>query len=131
MLTTEELLIPRWKVIDKWPGIEHTNCRVGDIITDNGRTAATNQDGVPQFIFKWGDYPNLFQPLQWYEERKPEDMPGYVRSEENVYKIANYDFKNNTITLEGGAPCTLTSFLRYRLPITESDYLTYKQQSNG
>lgn len=140
MLTTEELLIPRWKVIAGWPGIENHNCKVGDIIADDGRTAAKNQDDIPQFIVKWNDYPNLFQPLQWWEGREPEDMPEYTKMVYNggikfVQKVERWEGFNCA-----GQPLyrylnrvgQLSTFCVDELePATEQEYLTYKQQNNG
>lgn len=81
-----ELLKPRVKVIADWPG-NHT-LFVGDILTiyDDGKNA-------PLFVSSNGDkygltfdpksYPHLFREMQWHEQRKPEEMPEYVKFNED------------------------------------------------
>lgn len=37
-------------------------------------------------------YPNIFKELQWWEDRKPEDLPKYVKDlHGEIYKIKKYD----------------------------------------
>lgn len=73
-MTKEELLQPRYKVIATWP--LNDLHKVGDIIH--------NPIKPYWFINSQGetnpeDYPHLFKKLSWYEDRKPEDMPEYVK----------------------------------------------------
>lgn len=63
-MTREELIAPRWKQVFSWPYMGE-NYKVGKI---------HQEDGI---VTK---YPHLFQKLEWYEDRKPEDMPQYIKS---------------------------------------------------
>lgn len=79
-MTPEELLIPRFKCIAPLPfQPEKDMYNVGDIFTDNGKTVVKNQNGDPVYPVVWQEYPHLFKPLQWYEDRRLEEMPVYVK----------------------------------------------------
>jgi hypothetical protein len=83
-MTTEELLRPRYKVIATWPDMGNTQNHVGQIIT----LIKTKKDEWARITFKvtyyeqfFKEYPHLFKPLQWWEDRKPEEVEGkYIRS---------------------------------------------------
>jgi hypothetical protein len=77
--SVEDLLIDRYKVIAPWPEMERWLARVGDILTDNGKTAVKNQDGDAVPVFEWETFPHLFKKLEWYEDREPSEMPQYVK----------------------------------------------------
>ncbi len=66
-LTKEELMKPRFKVISDYP---KTPFEIGEILQYNN-----NEVGAIQYR---NDYPAIFQPLQWWEERTVEEMPEYV-----------------------------------------------------
>lgn len=81
-----DLLAPRFKVIDKYPGMEVEPFHLGQIIT----LTMHESDGwihipvkhIPGSYMRIGFFtnsPNLFQPLHWADERKIEDMPEYVK----------------------------------------------------
>lgn len=90
MLTKEQLLQTRYKVTGPFP---HMNCKVGDILDFSDgysskqitRTPHDDPWGETNFAthgfdqFELQEYPNLFQPLPWYSDRKPEDMPEYLK----------------------------------------------------
>ena len=77
-MTTEEPLSSRWKVIADYP---KSVFNVGDILINNSI--------YPQEYISWEDYgkdvycpndfPDIFQKLEWWEERSIEDMPEYVK----------------------------------------------------
>lgn len=74
-MTPQELLKPRYEVIADFP--KNWN-KVGDIIEYS--------IGQPQILYLNGkdtvpieNYPHLFKRLEWWEERRPEDMPEYVK----------------------------------------------------
>lgn len=67
-MTNEEFLIPRFRVIADYPG---NTLSVGKIIA--GTLA-------PKELADWMEkYPHLFRKLEWYEGRKEEDMPTYIK----------------------------------------------------
>lgn len=80
-MTTEHLLIKRYKCIAPIPFQPFPDMyNVGDIFTDNGKTAVLNQKGDPVCVVEWDKYTHLFQPLPWYAEREVSDMPKYVKT---------------------------------------------------
>ena len=85
-MTNEELMQPRFKVIAIYPQM---NFKVGDILTTSKQIP---QDSIGIFIdhvteYAWvytpNDYPHLFKKLEWWEGRKEEDMPKYIKFEWN------------------------------------------------
>jgi len=64
MLSTIELMIPRFKVISDFPG---NFIPVGSIITD---------ESMADYYRK---YPSNFEELSWYDDRDKEDYPPYLK----------------------------------------------------
>lgn len=91
-MNTEELLVPRYKVIADY---FYNPYKVGDIITvmydDRSVHLTTTRyrdefgEMVGQQNYMHPDelkkFPHLFKKLEWWEERKPEEMPTYVKWE--------------------------------------------------
>jgi len=83
-MTKEELLKPRYKVIALFPLCD---LKLGDIISFEtphvpvASYCALNGNqikyAVPEETIK--DYPHLFKPLQWWEDRNLADLPEYVK----------------------------------------------------
>lgn len=142
-LTKEALLIPRYKVIALWPRCEYS---IGDVIVLTkymGINACISTEG--QFI-EWEsffkEYPHLFKPLEWWEERAIEDMPEYIVftkdymafKQGSVYKHHHWMHDNSTpfcIGFETGPgeyekyavpPCAQL------MPATEQEYKNYINQ---
>lgn len=68
--TIDHLLTPRFEVIADYPG---TMRNIGSVI-DSDYTFLTHSDkGYP------AQFPHLFRPLQWWEKRSAEDMPKYLK----------------------------------------------------
>lgn len=86
-MTTEELLKPRVKCIS--PTNEHypnSPFTVGDILEQvHPELSSSNpykgnwEYGKNKEIYHPEKFPHLFKKLEWWEDRKPEDMPEYVR----------------------------------------------------
>ena len=75
-MNAKDLLIPRYEVIALYPACNgHGLYSVGTILTDNGKTAVTDQDGKAVAPIDFEFYPHLFRKLNWWEHRKIEDMP--------------------------------------------------------
>jgi hypothetical protein len=67
-MTPEELLRPRYKVIAEFPRIEDfEGCEIDNIII------TLSEDNL------YEKYPHLFKKLGWWEDRKEEDMPMYLK----------------------------------------------------
>ncbi len=75
-MSNEDLLNPRYKVIADYPRSEHyENVKVGEVI-DAWKPNKVIQRNFTDFYDK---FPHLFQKLEWWEERKIEDMPMYLK----------------------------------------------------
>lgn len=70
-LTPEELMQPRYEVIADYPGSFEA---VGEVITitENILTVSAQQR------LRYDKYPGIYRRLDWWEHRKPEEMPEYV-----------------------------------------------------
>lgn len=116
MLTTEELLKPR--VIADYPKSIY---EVGTIIN----AGTTSEDCI--YCDREGPrmrhYPHLFQPLPWYKERPPEDMPEYVKHENGgVFKVVEH--------CVGGCSLEGSYYAVYKnlQPASREEYEAYHQQ---
>lgn len=91
MLTIEELLKVRYKQIADYPeALFHE----GDIIKVSELVANHRylKDSVKHiYDEKFLDqYPHLFKKLQWWQERKIEDLPEYIMIENEGSKLVSY-----------------------------------------
>ena len=129
-MTVEELMKPRYKVIADYP-----KCPFGDvgrvIELKNGKYEWAEYDGMyseNESFFQ--EYPHLFKPLKWWEDRKPEDMPEYVKLKPEyggrVYKLSeakesyggkafmfDYPITEHWIDLSQCIPATETEYTQY------------------
>jgi hypothetical protein len=132
--SVEELLIPRYKVIAPWPEMERWLARVGDILTDNGKTAVKNQNGDLVPAFEWETFPHLFRKLHWWEEREESEMPEHVRpknpeeyQEQFGEVVLHVDKRTSGLHQFHATNLFQLASMRWSewLPATESDYLDY------
>lgn len=106
-MTLIELLSPRYKVIAPWPGMDAEPFHLGQVVTLQRHVI---EDGhiwihmpikhMPNSYMRqefFDNFSHLFKKLEWWEDRKPEDMQGlYIRSTANnasnggVFKIKNH-----------------------------------------
>jgi hypothetical protein len=124
-MTVEELLIPRFKVIADYPTMDRNgNYMVGDILTDNGKTAVLKQNGDAVFVCEWKKYPHLFKKLEWWEERNIEDMPKYILGQNR----GDWHYVKTAVWIMGGSsyPETtvdgITYYAPYATPLTEEEF---------
>lgn len=84
-MTKEELLKPRYEVIADYP--DYTGSKYihkkGDIIVfdDDNNVILWKEPGSDGTQCDHGhfmNYPNIFGLLEWWEQRKPEEMPEYL-----------------------------------------------------
>lgn len=136
-MTPDELLNPRYKVIADYP---NSRFKIGDILfkyrypsSPSMYTYVTNPEiplkGTslsPEYVEKMN---HLFKPLQWWEERKAEDMPAYVKCLKSpdqiiepgsVLKVAWNDHGGK---VEKGP--WIFPYTNCYEPATEEDYTTY------
>ena len=137
-MKVEELLMPRIEVIADYPSSPYYVGEIKDRLGDN--VAA-----------HFAKYPHLFRKLNWWEERKVEDMPEYVKVIANgcsfnagtILKANNwgvYPDEGNNFGNEGDYYCLLITTeessthdkgeevkmnMRNVLPATEQEYNDY------
>ena len=137
VMTVEELLMPRYKVIADYPGMDDSY-EIGEVLK-------------PAYTGIVDAYPHLFRKLNWWEERKVEDMPEYVKVIANgcsfnagtILKANNwgaYPDEGNNFGNEGDYYCLLITTeessthdkgeevkmnMRNVLPATEQEYNDY------
>lgn len=127
MLSVEQLMRPRWKVVADYPNSPYPlgyliECRHYDLEAIEHNTK----------------YPAIFQPLQWWEERAESDLPEYVRvmphsdlcpTCEGVWLRAQYWGDVSNLQVEIDNPDDESDFtdieLRYCLPATREEYEAY------
>lgn len=78
-MTPQELLKPRYKAIADWPFMEQYLVEVGKIYSHDWNNKMAKINGDAFSTLPLDKYPHLFKKLEWWEDRKVEDMPGYVK----------------------------------------------------
>lgn len=143
-MTPDELLKPRYKVIADYPdnilpvgSIFWDDCESIEIISPSG--AYSVQSSYP---YRNKDkYPHLFRPLEWYEERKAEDMPQYVIFHQPYAHFVKGEIHNliqlstgqtsSFVWLRAQNPSEYLIPLSALLPTTEEEYNKYIQSCNS
>lgn len=76
-MSVRELLKPRYEVIADYP---ESGFSVGDILKWDENGIGWKAEGCDDFYeFGIHKYPHLFRRLEWWEHRKDEDLPKYIR----------------------------------------------------
>jgi hypothetical protein len=78
-----ELLKPRYKIIDDYPGLK---IPVGAILIPNRLDGTINNEWVTPdksdrknlYGYDLSKYPHLFKKLEWWHERTPDELPKYI-----------------------------------------------------
>lgn len=123
-----KLLEYRFKVIADYP---HSKWAVGQTVV-----LSTTKYGEP--VYEWAEhdgmysegvlffteYPQIFRPMEWWEERAIEDLPDYVKYQKLIYKAKDkflasvrceaHPFDGKGLDADWGS-C---------LPATEEEYLS-------
>lgn len=96
-METQELLKPRYKVIADYP---QNNFPVGYIFPAyEVEVDKVGQQFIDIELKVMAKYPHLFRPLQWWEERKPEEMPDWLKDAHGeVWRVREYT-KSNVVYL--------------------------------
>ncbi len=140
-MTPEQLLIKRYKCIAPIPFQPFPDMyNVGDVFTDNGKTAVLNQNGDAVCVVEWEKYTHLFQPLPWYAERKKSEMPEFIKCDERVWKIKEWRtdivgrfFPMNEVDKEGESENFANIKWHFRkekfVPCTKEEYEQWKQSN--
>lgn len=74
-MTNEELMTPRFKVIGDYP---NSLFKIDEILTGDERIYCDENSK------RYSDFPNIFKPLEWWEERNIEDLPKYLKFNEVI-----------------------------------------------
>ena len=148
-MTVEELLKPRYKVIAQYP---NTPYEISDLvnISDDGNlfhaiTTWVGPDGqlIEQqkyyhSIETLQKYPHLFKQLEWWEDRKLEEMPEYVKrvnGQEGVSGVIPFSmFRKEYEPYEDAElEWTCGSYhISLFVPATEAEYTNYiNSKQNG
>lgn len=148
MLTKEEFLKPRYKVIGDWPARFFF---MGSILTvtleQNGELSITiDCEEVRREYYTWNvetqgghldDFPHLFEKLPWYKHRRAHEMPRYVKWAQStpvqVAEVVQWDMEGGMFPMclikgECAMRCVVECDL---MPAAEKEYLTYKNKNHG
>lgn len=79
-----DLMKPRRRLTINFPGNIY---RVGSIFTLRGGWWFNDEHGQGIVNTEVEKCSEIFQPLSWWEDREPGEMPEYLRINETVYKI--------------------------------------------
>lgn len=143
-MTPEELLKPRYKVIADWPGRSNSSLSemvIGYValLSKEARHPVSNnllseklvwqsENGMRSVGVGFFDlYPHLFQPLHWWEDRNPEDLPKYLKSMDGkhikqVIELTSNGFRvKEEKSRKGYRTCDNNRWL----PATLEEYATY------
>lgn len=132
-MNTEQLMKPRFKVINDYPGaisrvgdlfmIGYLNAKQCWILCRDGKTVEHSVHG-PE------NYPHLFKQLDWWEDRDEKDMPEFfkinhssrvvksashfVGSNKNMFEVAH---KNGCVFYDHVTPATQSEYDNQQPPL--------------
>lgn len=124
---SNDLLNPRYKVIADYPGCPYS---MGDIIEPIG---GDNWDCYARPTIKGLTEPDKysanFKKLQWWEERKREEMPEYVKGYDRIYKMVNWTHNTCGEYFDEveQSPNRVMFEMKNIIPATAADYEAYLQ----
>lgn len=76
-------------------------------------------------------FPHLFKPLQWWEFRKVDDMPEFVRlKDKGIFKVDVWDFIYEEAMIFNGDLISTVS-IELLTPSTSEEYDEYLKQKEG
>ncbi len=132
MSKIEELMKPRYKVIADWPGVAG-KIKAGDIIVSDGASNGYWVAGEPYQEDKLKDYPHLFQPLQWWQDREKSEMPEYVKYDKIIYRLTWINHWGEWHPeYSAGVNYEVSAKWHFSkkdfLPATETEYIEYLKQ---
>jgi len=114
-MTPEELMKPRWKVIGDFPGSPFV---MGQVFT----IPSFDKEFTRKYWAEEKDkYPHLFRRLEWFEERKEEELSKFVKTPgddilELIVAGEWHLLNGRTISHKGLSQC---------VPATETEYNEY------
>ena len=128
-MTNEDLLRPRYKTIADYPNSFSSAGEVLELKNHGGywRYEYYDHDGLYTMSeSELQEYPHLFKKLEWWERRKVEDLPEYLRCSKTIGKVKEYGwFKGgNSAKFEDGT----TEYLSHCEPATKEEYEAYQSK---
>ena len=120
-MKAKELLKPRFEVVGDFPDNHYG--KIGTVL-DRNWSKYPNDDETETPIWSISDFPHLFRKLNWWENRKKEDMPKRLRSmaskdepnfdieKEEIYEILDWDMNGmmGFLNIEKRQVCDLEIF---------------------
>jgi hypothetical protein len=135
-MNTETLLIPRYKIIANY---FHSPYEIGDYLENvtNFRFVVTKHCNIQSLasIETLDKMTHLFKKLKWWEERKSEEMPVYLKMKYYIRpctnNLNNFELKKGQIFIPekwGLGYFEVSNFkfdIKYAEPATEEEYNNY------
>ncbi len=90
-MKAEELLIPRYKVIATWPECEFSRNEILIEFQEENNKEKSFAGETFNFHDHPAHWPHLFQELKWWEERKIQDLPPFVKILDEVFKVDKWE----------------------------------------
>lgn len=120
-MTPEQLMKPRYKVIADYPRMEYDQLGKDDVFEVNHSNAELQKRQLEYF----NKYSHLFRGLHWWEGRRPETMPLYVRNAADgiVFKLLEQSKHTPSDAWVACGGNTGWHSLYDLLPATEAEYL--------
>ena len=125
-MTIEELLKPRWKIIADFPGSHRTGLNIGDVVQSNN-IDAPEVHFLADYYVNLNNYPAIFKKLEWWEERKEEDMPKFLRFKKNNEIFKFFITLHNIQTIYHERYPNQLFHLSDFEPATEEEYLAQER----
>lgn len=94
-MTSAELLVPRYEVIEDFPRSGYNIGAILTPITKRNKIFECINSPSSETIYNPEKYPHLFRKMAWWENRDIEDMPKYVMfHNKTIYKINYWDISS-------------------------------------
>lgn len=146
--TVEELLKPRYKVINTWPGMAAEPFELDQIVNleqHEEHFIHTPLRHLPESYMRedfFKTFPHLFKKLEWHQERHIEDLPLYLKDKDRIWKLKGWvtdmigsPYPINFVDKEGDTDqfCSIAWHFRKdrMMPATEEEYNNYKSKKDG
>jgi hypothetical protein len=121
-MTTEELLIPRFKIVKEKEILPY---KIGEIVNTNDIVRFTKDALCICVLIHISD---SFQALCWYEHRNEDELSKYVKEigTDTIYKVLKYTDNNACVRLLE-ENIEITTMTDYVTPSTYEDYSNYTE----
>lgn len=127
-LTKEQLTQKRFKFTISYPG---SHWEIGEVFELRGNSCYATESMSHLIVHEsiLEAHPHIFQPLPWWSDRKPEDMPEYYKHTGNhgIFKTS-FRPQGGIVMLKFSPTETVPTSLEYTLPATEGEYTAYINQ---